>query len=201
MTRMRSGRAAAFALLAALTACTAVGGAEARRYVIDPQHFTLGFLVEHVGFAKVLGQFHDAEGSFTFDESTGAVTDVRIAVRTESVDTGVEARDRHLRSADFLHVEEHPEMIFTSAGGTFAERLTEVEIEGELTILGETRPLTLSVTWNKSGTSPLPGNPWVVGMSARGSFLRSDYGMTYGVADGLVGDEVELILELEAQRQ
>ncbi len=75
------------------------------------------------------------------------------------------------------------------------------ELAGRLTILGVTKPLTLSVTWNKSGESPLPGNPYVAGLSARGRFERSAYGMSYGVADGLVGNEVELIIELEAQRQ
>ena len=74
-------------------------------------------------------------------------------------------------------------------------------LDGRLTILGVTKPLALSVTWNKSAVSPLPGSPYVAGLSARGSFKRSEYGMVYGVADGLVGDAVELIIELEAHRQ
>lgn len=182
-------------LLVVLGAATAPGD----RYVIDPQHLTVGFLVEHVGFAKVFGRFAEAEGSFDFDEATGEITNVQVVVRTASVDTTVEPRDRHLRSADFLNVEAHPEMVFESAGGTLVER--EGKLEGNLTLIGKTRPITLEVTWNKSGPSPLPGNPYVVGMSVRGSFQRSDFGMTYGVADGLVGDAIELIIELEAQRQ
>lgn len=187
-------------VIAALLATVCLGLAPAREhYVIDPQHLTVGFLVEHVGFAKVFGRFTEAEGSFDFDEAAGAIANVRVTVKTASVDTTVEPRDRHLRSADFLNVEEHPEMVFESEGGTLVER--EGKLEGSLTLVGKTRPITLDVTWNKSGTSPLPGNPYVVGMSVRGSFQRSAFGMTYGVADGLVGDEVELIIELEAQRQ
>lgn len=169
-------------------------------YEIDPQHLTVGFLVEHVGFAKVFGRFNEAEGSFRFDEETGEISNVRVVVQTASVDTTVAPRDRHLRSADFLNVEKFPEMVFESVGAT---KLVgrKGELEGTLSLLGVTRPLPLFVVWNKSGVSPLPGNPYVAGMSVRGSFSRSAFGMIYGVDDGLVGDEVELLIELEAQRR
>ncbi len=173
--------------------------AETRRYVIDPQHLTMGFLVEHLGFAKVFGRFTEVEGSFDFDEDAARIENVRVTVKTASVDTSVAPRDRHLRSADFLDVENHPEMVFTSPGTTLVER--KGSLTGVLTIRGSPRTLTLDVTWNKSGVSPLPGEPYVAGMSARGSVRRSEFGITYGVADGLVGDEVELLLELEAHRQ
>jgi polyisoprenoid-binding protein YceI len=185
---------------AVLLSAARPGGAEPRLYEIDPQHLTLGFLVEHVGFAKVLGRFSEAEGSFTFDESTGEISNVRVVVKTASVDTTVEARDRHLRSGDFLNVERFPEMVFESKGTTTLEG-RKGEIRGDLALVGITRPLSLSVSWNKSATSPLPGKPYVAGMSARGSFRRSEFGMSYGIADGLVGDDVELLIELEAHRR
>lgn len=188
----------AFTLFAALLLA---GKAQAslERYVIDPQHLTIGFLVEHVGFAKVFGRFSEAEGHFDFDETRGEIANVRVVVKTASVDTTVEPRDRHLRSADFLNVEKFPEMVYESNGGTLVDR--KATIEGTLTLIGTSRPIRLDVTWNKSGRSPLPGEPYVVGMSLRGSFRRSEFGMTYGVADALVGDEVELLIEVEAQRQ
>jgi len=187
--------------LAVLVLCAArSGGAEPGLYEIDPQHLTLGFLVEHVGFAKVLGRFPEAEGAFTFDEATGEISNVRVVVKTASVDTTVEPRDRHLKSADFLNVEKFPEMVFESKGTTKLEG-RKGELRGYLTLVGITRPLALSVTWNKSATSPLPGKPYVAGMSARGSFRRSEFGMSYGVADDLVGDDVELLVELEAHRR
>lgn len=187
--------------LAVLLLCAPrVRGAEPRVYEIDPQHLTLGFLVQHAGFAKVFGRFPDAEGRFTFDEGAGKISDVRVVVKTASVDTTVEARDRHLKSADFLNVEKFPEMLFESTETAKLDGRS-TELRGSLTLVGITRPLSLSVVWNKSATSPLPGKPYVAGMSARGSFRRSDFGMSYGVADGLVGDEVELLIELEAHRQ
>jgi polyisoprenoid-binding protein YceI len=169
-------------------------------YEIDPQHLTVGFLVDHVGFAKVFGRFREAEGRFDFDEERSELSNVRVVVKTASVDTAVEPRDRHLRSGDFLNVDEFPEMTFESVGTT---RLVERkgELEGTLLLLGVRKPLTLSVVWNKSGVSPLPGKPYVAGMSVRGRFSRSAYGMTYGVENGLVGDDVELLIELEAQRR
>ena len=187
--------------LTVLVLCAArSGGAEPRLYEIDPQHLTLGFLVEHVGFARVLGRFPEAEGTFTLDEATGDISNVRVVVKTASVDTTVEPRDRHLKSADFLNVEKFPEMVFESKGTTKLEG-RKGALRGYLTLVGITRPLALSVTWNKSATSPLPGKPYVAGMSARGSFRRSEFGMSYGVADGLVGDDVELLVELEAHRR
>jgi polyisoprenoid-binding protein YceI len=195
MLNMRFSLALGFALLA----CSGSGVAESNRYVLDPQHLTIGFLVEHIGFAKVLGTFREAEGSFTFDEETGKVSDVRVVVKTESVFTSVPDRDRHLRSEDFLDVETHPEMVFESSGTTLVDG--KGELSGTLTLLGVQKPLSLDVTWNKSAVSPLPGNPYVAGFSARGSFQRSEFGMTYGVADALVGDAVELIIELEGHRQ
>ncbi len=191
---------ARLSLAALLLGSAPSGGAEARLYEIDPQHLTLGFLVEHVGFAKVFGRFREAEGRFTFDEAAGEVSNVRVAVKTGSVDTEVEARDRHLKSADFLNVEKFPEMVFESKETTKLEG-RKAELRGSLTLLGVSRPLVLSLVWNKSATSPLPGNPYVSGMSARGTFRRSEFGMSYGVADGLVGDEVELLIELEAHRR
>jgi polyisoprenoid-binding protein YceI len=192
---------AARVALAVLALCAArESGGEPRLYEIDPQHFTLGFLVEHVGFAKVFGRFREAEGRFTFDEETGEISNVRVVVKTASVDTAVEPRDRHLRSADFLNVEKFPEMVFESREATKLQG-RKGELRGSLTLVGVTRGIALSVSWNKSAVSPLPGNPFVAGMSARGSFRRSEFGMTYGVANGLVGDEVELLVELEAHRR
>jgi polyisoprenoid-binding protein YceI len=194
---MRSSR---LALVLLILSVPRGGAAEPRLYEIDPQHLTLGFLVHHVGFAKVFGRFPEAQGRFTFDEATGEISDVRVVVKTASVDTTVEPRDRHLRSADFLNVEKFPEMIFESKETVkLVDR--RGELRGNLTLIGTTRPLVLSVAWNKSATSPLPGNPYVAGMSARGSFRRSDFGMSYGVADDLVGDQVELVIELEAHRR
>ena len=76
--------------------------AEPSRYEIDPDHLTVSFLVEHLGYAKVLGLFREASGSYRFDEQTGELSDVLIVVDTDSVFTDQERRDAHLRSGDFV---------------------------------------------------------------------------------------------------
>jgi polyisoprenoid-binding protein YceI len=174
------------------------GAAEPTRYELDAEHTTVAFLVEHIGYAKTLGQFRAASGGFTFDAESGELTALRIVVETASVDTHHEARDRHLTSADFLDSGRHPTMTFTANG---AERSGErtFTVTGELTLLGRTRPLTLAATLNKLAPYPIGNRAEVVGVSARGSLQRSEFGMTYGVADGLVGNEVEIVIEIEAR--
>jgi polyisoprenoid-binding protein YceI len=189
----------------ALTALLGTGAALAQpqRYEIDPDHLSLGFLVDHIGYAKVLGMFRSARGSYRFDEASGTLSDVRIEVDTASVFSNQRKRDDHLKGPDFLNSGEFPRMVFTASNARrTAER--QFEITGQLELLGKSQPLTLQATWNKSAESPLGGfgrKPYVMGVSARGSFKRSAYGMNYAVANGWVGDTVDLIIEFEAVRQ
>ncbi|KQP37036.1 YceI family protein [Pseudorhodoferax sp. Leaf274] len=173
--------------------------AQGARYEIDPDHLTLAFLVEHIGYAKVLGQFRKASGSYSFDEASGQLGAVRIEVETDSATTQHNGRDRHVRGSDFLNASSFPRMVFTAAGGKrVAER--QYEIVGELELLGRRQPLTLTATWNKSAPSPIT-KLHTMGVSARGSVKRSAFGMDYGVANGWVGDEVQLLIEFEAIRK
>jgi polyisoprenoid-binding protein YceI len=174
--------------------------AESATFKLDPEHLSVGFLVEHLGFAKTLGLFQVAEGTFQFDETTDALSEVQIVVDTQSVFTNNERRDRHLRSDDFLNVREFPQMVFSAAGVTRTGEST-FDLKGELTLLAATRPLLLHATVNKSENYPMDGNPYVMGVSASGSLRRSDFGMSYGVENGWVGDVVEIIIEFEARRQ
>ena len=177
--------------------------AQAARYELDPDHITVAFLVDHIGYAKVLGLFRSARGSYRFDEATATLSEVRIEVETASVFSNQRKRDDHLKGPDFLNSGEFPKMVFTA---TSAKRTGDktFDIGGQLELLGKSLPLTLQATWNKSAESPLGGplgKPYVMGVSARGSFKRSAYGMTYAVANGWVGDEVPLIIEFEAVRK
>jgi polyisoprenoid-binding protein YceI len=173
--------------------------AEPNRYELDPAHTTVAFLIDHVGYAATLGIFGEVEGAFTYDVDTQALSDVEIRVASGSIDTFNDARDDHVRSADFLNVASHPAMVFTAEGGT-PRSATEGTVEGELTLLGRTLPLALDVTLNKAEAYPFGHRRFTLGLSARASLDRSEYGMLYGVANGLVGDTVEIIIETEAMR-
>lgn len=188
---------AAAALCLALA--TLPAAAQPARYEVDPDHLALGFLVNHIGYAKVLGQFRTAQGSYTFDEATGTLGAVRIEVDTGSVSTHHNGRDRHVKGGDFLNASEFPRMVFTAPGGKrTGER--SFEIAGTLELRGRSQPLTLQATWNKSAPSPIT-KLHTMGVSARGSLLRSAFGMDYAMANGWVGDEVQLIIEFEAIRK
>ena len=173
--------------------------AEPRDYVIDKSHFSVVFNVDHIGYAPTWGMFLDGEGGFTFDEETRVLSDLRVSIDPASVFSNDDRRDEHLRNADFLNVDAHPTITFVMTG---AEEKTERTgtVTGDLTMLGVTRPVTLDVTWNKSGPYPW-GNTYAIGISASTTIKRSDFGMTYAVENGLVGDEVPLQIDLEAIRQ
>jgi polyisoprenoid-binding protein YceI len=187
-------------LLACGTVQAAPAMAEPAVYEIAPEHAVVAFMVEHIGFAKVLGSFTDVEGSYTFDEATGELSNVRVTVATESVDSHHEERDEHLRSDEFLDTKAHPQMTFTADS---ARRVSdrEFEISGELALLGITRPLSLQARWNKSDDYPIGRNAYAMGVSARGVLQREDFGMDYAIDNGWVGNEVEIVIEFEAQRQ
>ena len=195
---------AALALALGLLQPAAPARAEAERYVLDPDHVSVGFLVDHVGYAKTLGMFRRVTGSYRFDERTGQLTDLRIEIDAASVYTNHERRDQHLRNRDFLDVERFPKLVYTAASARRTGERTYV-IEGQLELLGQRRPVTLTATWNKSAPYPLLLSPTsratVMGVSARGSFRRSEFGMNYAVENGWVGDEVQLIVEIEARRR
>jgi polyisoprenoid-binding protein YceI len=179
--------------------------AKPETYKIDPDHAVVGFLVDHVGFAKVLGMFRKIEGSFVYDAEKRAISDVRVVVQTESVYTNHRKRDEHLTGPDFLNAGEFPEMVFTAANAEATGDNTG-KLSGSLQLVGGAHPLTLDITLNKAAEHPLSGGAFsgksfAVGISARGTFKRSPYGMKYGVDNGWVGDDVELIIEFEALRQ
>lgn len=176
--------------------------ADAQRYEIDPEHLTIGFLVKHLGYADILGTFRKASGSYTFDESTRTLRDVRVVVETSSVFTGHDKRDGHVRGHDFLDAGRSPQMIFTANSATWTDNKT-FQVDGQLELLGMKHPLQLTGTVNKSAVYPIGGDPkpYVMGVSLRGSVKRSDWGMNYGVGNGMVGDNVDLIIEFEARQR
>lgn len=171
-----------------------------KTYKLDPDHTTVAFLVDHLGYSRILGSFFKVEGGFTYDEDTQTLTNLRVTVHSDYVYSAHKARDEHVRGKDFLDAKAHPEMVFTADGGT-PESRNSGKVVGQLTLLGQTHPLTLDVTLNKSGVYPFGHKRHTLGISARASLDRSEYGMTYGVAAGMVGDKVDIIIETEAIRQ
>lgn len=193
---IKSSVFATFLVATLSTLSSPVFSADAR-YTLDPAHTTVAFLIDHVGFAKTLGQFTDVSGTFSYDSDTQQVSDVSIVVKTASVESFNKARDKHVRNKDFLNTKKYPEMVFTATEATLAQDGSGT-VNGELELLGQTLPLALTVTLNKAEAYPFGHKRFTLGVSASGALKRSAYGMEYGVANALVGDEVQIIIETEA---
>ena len=166
-------------------------------YTLDASHTTVMFDVFHVGFAPTIGVFGEITGSFTYDMDTQELSNVQVAIGTESVNTFHEARDGHVKGSDFLDVSNHPEITFVADNGTPTSDTTGT-VSGELTILGQTHPVTLDVTLNKAGDYPFGHKSFVLGLTLTGEIQRSQYGMEYAVAGDIVGDTVKVRIETEA---
>lgn len=169
-------------------------------FKIDPDHTRVVFFVNHFGYSNVMGHFTDLSGTFTFDQENVTNSSVNLVIKASSVDTDHEKRNAHLRSPDFLNAEEFPEITFKS---TSVEKTGDNtgKITGDLTVLGQTKPATLDVTFNKIAPHPIPFYEGVIvaGFSARTKVNRIDYGMTYG--QGGIGDVLDLFIEVEGHKQ
>ncbi|MBU1801778.1 MAG: YceI family protein [Actinobacteria bacterium] len=172
--------------------------AEAATYQIDPAHTTLGFRIRHMGIAFVEGEFDAFEGTIAFDPADLPATQATVTAQTGSIDTDVEARDNHLRSADFFEVETFPTMTFTSTDvhptGQHSFRLV-----GDLTIKGTTKEVVFDV--ESAGPIPIEDGQRV-GFHAVTEIDRRDFGITWGseLPGGIpaVGNHVQLMLDVEA---
>ena len=195
MTNLRSH------LIAAAIAASISGPAlAADTFEIDPAHTNVVFIVEHLGYSNMIGDFNDIKGTFVFDQDDVTNSKVDLVINAASIDTDHEARDEHLRSPDFLNVEEFPEITFVS---TSVEQTGDNtgKITGDLTVLGESRPVTLDVTFNSMAPHPIPSYNGVIvaGFSARAQVNRIEHGMTY--AQGGIGDVLDLIIEVEGHKK
>jgi polyisoprenoid-binding protein YceI len=177
----------------------------ATTWTIDSDHSQVGFAVKHMMFTKVRGEFTEVEGSLDLDLDGGTDGSVRVEIDAASIDTGTEDRDGHLRSADFLDVENHPKIVFesTRVEGNPTEQGGSFQVVGDLTIRDETREVTLDVTFDGTGQDPWGGTR--AGFSASTRIDRRDFGLTWNQAletgGVLVGNQVEIELEVQAVAQ
>jgi len=171
--------------------------AEPQKFVVDDEHFSMTFEVMHIGYAPVIGMFRDVEGQFEYDEETNDIRSGSLTFQSESVFTNHEKRDEHLRKPDFLDSSNHPEVTFSVSSFESTGDNTGT-VTGDLTMLGQTRPVDVVVTLNKSADYPIGHKDYTLGITAEATIKRSEWGMTYGLDPALVGDEVKLRFGFEA---
>ena len=167
---------------------------------LDPSHTQVGFAVKHLMISNVKGRFREAAGTVRLNEKSGAEID--IAIQAGSITTQDEKRDAHLRSADFLHADEFPEIRFT--GGRIEGKLdAKFSVHGNIEIRGVKKPVTLYVI-NQGGLIDPWGNARI-GYIATATISRKDFGLEWNMAleagGVLVGDDVRITIETELVRQ
>ncbi|MBU1275013.1 MAG: YceI family protein [Proteobacteria bacterium] len=172
----------------------------APQWSFDPPHCQIVFTVKHV-FAPVMGQFKKFDGKIFFSPEDLSNSRVELNIQVDSIDTGVDARDRHLKSADFFDATRYPVIRFASEG--FTKRGdNEYVVRGRLTMKDVTRPV--EIVFTHLGTKPNPRNKAQVLMGFQGGFSleRLDYHVGDGgyYQKGLVGNRVNLFLHLELAR-
>lgn len=168
-----------FAPLALAATLVAAPAAAVEPWTLDKSHAHITFIADHLGFSVVHGQFRAFDMDIQFDPENIAATELTVTIQADSVDTFWEARDKHIRSKDFLNVAEHPTITFVA---TSVEPTGEntANVTGDLTMIGETREVTFEATLNKLGPSPFNADLTIAGFTVEGEIERADWGMTYG---------------------
>ena len=185
------------------TAIRTIDGATlpaAGTYEIDPSHSVVEFVVRHLGLAKVRGRFNEFSGTIVVAEDI-ADSSVAVTINAATIDTRDAGRDEHLRSPDFLNAAEHSTLEFRST--TIRQEAGDWVVDGDLTVAGQTRPVTLEVDFEGAA-----GDPWGntrIGFSATTRINREDFGLTWNQAletgGWLVGKEIKIELSVEGIKQ
>ena len=169
-------------------------------YTFDKDHTSITFSWNHIGLSRQSARVTDYTGSLTLDPADPEAAQVEVVMKATSVSTGAPSLDRHFRTADFFNVAQHPNITFRS---TAIKRTGDktADMTGELTLLGVTKPITLSVTLNGMGEHPFAkfnpnyGDKAVAGFSATGTVQRSAFGLTRILP--LVPDDIQISIEAE----
>jgi polyisoprenoid-binding protein YceI len=170
-------------------------------FVFDPKHTIVGATARHMMVSRVRGVFREVSGTIVVAEDPLQST-VEVVIKAASIDTGVEDRDNHLRSPDFLDVENYPELTFKSTRIVKHDG-NDLVVAGDLTIRGTTREIELPIEY--SGVGVTPWGSEIVGFSATIELDREEFGMTWNAAletgGVLVGKKLKIEIEVEAIRQ
>ncbi|CAX59150.1 Protein YceI [Erwinia billingiae Eb661] len=180
---------------AALLASAAT--ASAADYKIDKQgqHAFVQFRIQHLGYSWLYGTFRDFDGSFTFDEADPSKDKVNVTINTNSVDTNHAERDKHLRSAEFLNVAKFAQATFVSTG--VKKDGDELDITGNLTLNGVTKPVTLEA--KKLGEGKDPWGGYRAGFEAETKIALKDFNIKTDL--GPASQDVQLMISVEGIRQ
>lgn len=174
----------------------------AGNYSVDTTHSSIGFVARHAMITKVRGAFNEFTGEAVVNGANPGESSVKVVIDVNSIDTRQEARDAHLRSADFFDIEKYPNITFVSTKVEATDD-DEVEITGDLTIKDVTRSVTIPFEFTGAATDPF-GNERI-GFEGDIDVNRKDWGLTWNAAletgGVLVSEKVKLVFEISAIKQ
>ena len=172
--------------------------AQTSTWISDPAHSEVDFSITHLSISKVHGRFGKVAATLAYNEADVTKSTVTATIGVATVDTGVEQRDTHLKSADFFAVESFPTATFTST--SVVKNGSKLTITGDLTLHGVTKPVVLEA---EGPIGPVPGMDHKphAGFSATTTISRSAFGIGSKFPPAMVGDEVKLEIELDVVKQ
>lgn len=182
------------ALAAALATVATAANAESVTYTMDPAHTEVVAQWNHFGFSNPTIHFGQVDGTVTYDPDNIEASSVRVTIPLSGMDSGVQAFNDHLLTADFFDAATHPDVTFNSTA-VQALGADRMRVTGDLTMHGITRPVELAVTVNGVGTHAMTGQP-AAGFDAEATILRSDFGLDMYAPT--VSDELKLRITTEA---
>lgn len=165
--------------------------AQAAEFEIDPAHSFVRFKIQHLGYSWMWGGFNDVSGNFHYDAADPGAASIDLTIQTASVDTNHAERDKHIRGSDFLDVKQYPTATFRST--RFSPDGTGGTLEGELTLHGVTRSISIEI--EKIGEGPDPWGGYRAGFLGRTSLNRGDFAMRYDLGPKSESMDFELGIE------
>lgn len=178
-----------------LMLCSFTAMAQMNTWVNDPMHSRLGFVIKHLTISEVSGRFADFSVKVTTAKTDYSDIKIELTAKVASIDTDIEMRDNHLRSADFFDAEKYPTLTFKS---TSVEKTGEHEgkLYGMLTFHGVTKPVVLDVVHFGTITNP-QNNEQVAGFQIKGVIKRTDFDLGSKYPEAMISDEVQIIADIE----
>jgi polyisoprenoid-binding protein YceI len=179
---------------AALSVASASTYAQTSTWTIDPAHSSVNFQIRHMGVSNVHGSLGGVKGTVNLDEKDISKSSVEATIDATTVSTGVDARDKHLKSADFFDVEKYPTITFKSTSLTNSGG--KLKLIGDLTLHGVTKSVTLDVDGPATPQTD-PKGKTRSGFSAEGTLHRADFGIGGKFPSAAVGDDVKFSIDVE----
>ena len=161
----------------------------------DPAHTEVGFKITHLGISTISGTFNEFEATITSSKPDFSDAQITMSANISSIDTRVEARDNHLKSADFFDAQKHPKLTFKSTS-IKSLGMNKYKVSGNMTMHGVTKPVELEMSFHGTTTNP-QSKKTTAGFTFKGHINRADFNVGSGFPPPMIGEEVKIYAHAE----